>query len=374
MNNKQITVIVKPTSACNLRCRYCYHAETNYENGILPHEKLEQFIRLLLEEYNSVVFIWHGGEPLLCGPAYFKTAVELQNRYRKEGQRIVNAVQTNGILLDDEFLTFFRENRFAVSISFDGPGGCNALRGETEKTVDAFMKAINAGVKPASLSVIHSLNMDKQIEMYRFFKQYGLNMKFNPVFGPSSKNSKPDYIPDTKRYIASVKELFEYWLYDKTAVHLDTIDQYLSMYFRGRGRDCSYGSCLYNWLGIDGKGNLYPCGRYYGPEFLLGNIMDYTNIRQVFLHKNYTELLKKSILRRNQCQNSCKYFSVCHGGCNNSCILDGDLEKPSDFQCTVLKEMLPYVKKTMDSYLKNTKEDQLNPVIAGYLKTGRKTT
>jgi hypothetical protein len=47
--------------------------------------------------------------------------VELQARHRKPGQRIQNDLQTNGTLLDEEWASFLKQQRFLVGLSCDGP-------------------------------------------------------------------------------------------------------------------------------------------------------------------------------------------------------------------------------------------------------------
>ncbi|WP_016600346.1 radical SAM protein, partial [Yersinia pestis] len=46
--------------------------------------------------------------------------IQYQNRY-KGTKKIHNALQTNGILLDDAWCLFLRENHFLVGVSIDGP-------------------------------------------------------------------------------------------------------------------------------------------------------------------------------------------------------------------------------------------------------------
>ena len=70
-----ITLIVKPTNECNFRCKYCYHADTSYDMGIMSEEILEALIKKAQSEFRQVVYVWHGGEPLLCGPDFFRKAV-----------------------------------------------------------------------------------------------------------------------------------------------------------------------------------------------------------------------------------------------------------------------------------------------------------
>ena len=71
----------------------------------------------------QVSFGWQGGEPTLCGLDFFRRAVAYQRRYGLGGQRVANAIQTNGLLLDDAWAEFLRESNFLVGLSIDGPPG-----------------------------------------------------------------------------------------------------------------------------------------------------------------------------------------------------------------------------------------------------------
>lgn len=68
----------------------------------------------------QVLFKWHGGETLMRPISFYRRALELQRRYAL-GRQIDNCLQTNGTLLTDEWCEFFRENKFLVGVSIDGP-------------------------------------------------------------------------------------------------------------------------------------------------------------------------------------------------------------------------------------------------------------
>jgi len=102
-------IMLKPRGPiCNLGCAYCYYLS---KEKLFPGSKfrmsdevLENFIRQYIEAQRvpEVTFGWQGGEPLLMGIEFFRRVVELQQKYSPPGMRIINAFQTNGILLDDE--------------------------------------------------------------------------------------------------------------------------------------------------------------------------------------------------------------------------------------------------------------------------------
>ena len=121
-------VMVKPTGPiCNLDCRYCFYLEKERlypgtSGWAMPDAVLETFVRdyIAAQDVPVVTFAWQGGEPTLLGLDFFRRVVELQQRYA-DGRRIENAIQTNGILVDDEWAAFFAEHAFLVGVSIDGP-------------------------------------------------------------------------------------------------------------------------------------------------------------------------------------------------------------------------------------------------------------
>ena len=123
----QFNIMLKPAgSLCNLDCHYCYYLDkADIYGGREPkmsYEMLEKCIReyIAANDVQEITFNWHGGEPLVLGPDFYRKAVELEQKYC--GDKLVrNTIQTNGTLITPEFASFFKENDFLVGISIDGP-------------------------------------------------------------------------------------------------------------------------------------------------------------------------------------------------------------------------------------------------------------
>lgn len=131
----------------------------------------EKYIQQLLEAHpaaSEVVMAWQGGEPTMMGLDFFRRAIELQEQYRRPGQRILNTLQTNGTLLDDEWGAFLKEHDFLVGISIDGPPAMH----------DTYR--VDKGGKPTSHRVLKGLqvlkdhgvavNGDHGGEVYRYLR------------------------------------------------------------------------------------------------------------------------------------------------------------------------------------------------------------
>ena len=73
-----LSVVIKPTLACNMVCRHCYHsAEELSSSARISFERLEHLFSAVSKEYDSVWFVWHGGEPLSLPFSFFRKAIEM---------------------------------------------------------------------------------------------------------------------------------------------------------------------------------------------------------------------------------------------------------------------------------------------------------
>jgi len=120
--------MAKPTGArCNLRCDYCFFLKKEHLYPCsffrMSDEVMEVYIRQLVGAHDctEATMAWQGGEPTLIGLDFFRRTVEVEKRYVRPGLRIEKILQTNRVLLDDEWCAFLRENNFLVGLSLDGP-------------------------------------------------------------------------------------------------------------------------------------------------------------------------------------------------------------------------------------------------------------
>ena len=121
-------VMVKPVgSRCNMRCSYCYYLSrdqysTHEVQTVMSDQMLERLIRDTIKASPGPVvsFVWHGGEPTLAGLDFYKEAVRIQKKYLPQGKTCWNNLQTNGLLLDEEWCDFLKKENFDVGISIDG--------------------------------------------------------------------------------------------------------------------------------------------------------------------------------------------------------------------------------------------------------------
>lgn len=362
---KHLTVLLKPTEECNIRCKYCYHADTNYTEGMMSIEMFEEIVKKISSSYNHITLTFHGGEPLLVGYDFYVKALEILDKYKTDREWHVN-IQTNGILLDERFCELFEANGFSASISFDGPGELNQLRSNTGYLTKKIIDLRSKGYKIDLLGVITKKNIHRLTEYYNFCKKYGCHLRLNPVSKSGGAKNDNDYMITPEDYVMAIKELFPLWMQDESADFIfDPLSSFAYMALLDKHAPiCEYCGCLPKWLAISCDGSIYPCSLSYPEEYNLGNIKDYEDISHVFKHQNFENLLKGAIQRRFHCKENCNYYPICQGGCNNESILNGDLTKPSGFKCYTFKSIIPFIKE----YWQKHREDVCNPHVLKILK------
>ncbi len=124
---RHLSLMLKPSSGmCNMRCKYCFYADETQKRsvpsyGFMSLETLEQVMKKALEAADgSCTICFQGGEPTLAGLDFFRHAVELGARWSVHGCAVSYALQTNGLLIDEEWCRFLAQHHFLVGVSLDG--------------------------------------------------------------------------------------------------------------------------------------------------------------------------------------------------------------------------------------------------------------
>jgi uncharacterized protein len=180
-------VILKVAERCNLDCTYCYmYHGANQSYLRRPRFMSEEvYLRtlLMLRGYcdnhgSSISLSFHGGEPTLCGRDRLDEWFTLAHSVL--GARLdAISLQTNGTLLDDDWLDLFAEHRIALGISIDGPATVHdservdhAGRGSHARVEAALVRTLEAGTEPLVLAVVHPGSSGA--EVYEYFRGLGV--------------------------------------------------------------------------------------------------------------------------------------------------------------------------------------------------------
>ncbi|RJP44947.1 MAG: anaerobic sulfatase maturase [Desulfobacteraceae bacterium] len=333
-------LLVKPAGAdCNMACQYCFY---NDKGSLYPGPKQHRMDDAVLKEMtrqmmvhgeSEVSFCWQGGEPTLMGIDFFRRAVDYQMQYGR-GKTVGNAIQTNGLLIDQNWADFLFDYRFLTGISLDGPqhihdryrrmaGGAASWA----KTTDATKRLLDRGVSVNALSVLNDYSARYPDEIYGFLKEAGLSyMQFIPCVetDPAAPGRAAPYSVSSDDYGRFLCRIFDLWLADfqdgRPATSIRFFESLLFSYADIIPPDCSLMDECGIYLVVEHNGDVYSCDFFVTPENRLGNVMTdrLDNMLNSVAQKNFGKQ-KKSL--PSACLN-CAYLRLCRGGCPKDRIRD----------------------------------------------------
>jgi uncharacterized protein len=155
-------VILKVVQRCNLNCTYCYVYNRGDDSWrTRPPTVSDRVIQKLSQRIvehckthslTSFTVELHGGEPLLLPKRRMQALIETL-RFRCGEINLHIVLQTNGTLLDDDWLHLLARNRVSFGISLDGPpilaDRMRIMRvdggGSTQKVLDVVTRLRSSG-------------------------------------------------------------------------------------------------------------------------------------------------------------------------------------------------------------------------------------
>lgn len=215
MLRRHISVLMNPTSACNLRCRYCYVAGHRLQAEARDMD--ENDVRRIwewLSEYCDFVgcrelkVLWFGGEPFLVGVERLSRYLDLQ-RGTLDPKRflVLNTVQSNLLLVGEEHVAFARKYLGGmIGTSLEpfgadrvGPDGRDARPAIEERIAFLQSRGIGVGV----VSTLTKGDKGAPEELYAYMKAHRLSFRVNRAHCPDGD--------DPSRYL-SLEEFDDYVL------------------------------------------------------------------------------------------------------------------------------------------------------------------
>lgn len=322
--------MAKPSGAdCNIACKYCYYREKKalYQNGTsfrMNDRVLREFTRQYIQSQrpNEIVFAWQGGEPTLLGIDFFRKALRYQKAFKQPGDRIINTIQTNGILLDEAWCLFLKKNRFLVGLSMDGPADIHNVFRQSKKGAGTFEAVYHAlqllkshQVEFNILCVVSRANAGKAGQVYRFFRNEGVRfIQLISMVCPAGdiKNACSASPLEWGQFLCDV---FDRWVArDLGKVFIMNFESTLAAWLDMEPSNCVLRKNCGQTMVLEHNGDLYSCDYFVDEAHRLGNIMD-TDLHLMGGTSRQLDFgMRKSETLPEDCQ-LCKALPFCNGGC-----------------------------------------------------------
>lgn len=362
-----ISIIIRVTDCCNFRCVYCYAA--NNQKGTITEDTLRNVIKYAAQLDSHCTFIWHGGEPLIPGLAFYERVIELQKEYKN--CTFCNHVQTNGSLLSYELLDFFKKHHFMVGFSLDGNRYTHSM---TRPYVDGhssfddvfhwIKEAKKKNIGGGAICVLNKITCSNIEEIYKFSKKEGINFKYNPQL-PGGRAAENTDLGITSEVLAQTMiKLFDMWFDDPQKPNISYFEHLVKNISiinssfdkkRVRGYDCAFNNkCQYSFAAIATNGDIYPCTRFIGnEEFCYGNInndFDPEQLKNNSIRANFIERHKGL----SECE-GCKYKALCNSGCPNASFTFYGTIFHKDPYCDGYQKLYKHIESRLQEY--NSRKD-----------------
>jgi len=360
---------------CNLDCKYCFYLEKEKlypgtKTWAMPDEVLEQYVQqyIAAQPGDEIHFAWQGGEPTLLGLNFFRRVVDLQQRHAG-GKTIANALQTNGVLIDDAWGEFLAEHRFLVGVSIDGPRDlhdCYRVDKGQAPTFDRVMRGIaklkQHNVDFNTLTVVHRRNSQHPVEVYRFLKEIGSGfiqlipiverraasgssdglVLIKPSFGDAAEVT--EWSVEPKAYGTFLSRIFDEWVKkDVGRVFVQLFDVALESWMGMDASLCVFKKTCGSALAMEHTGDLYSCDHFVYPENKLGNIMETAleNLVDSPQQKAFGQAKSESLPR--MCR-TCEVRFACNGECpKHRFLTTPDGEPGLNYLCAGYKHFFKHI-------------------------------
>ncbi len=331
-----INVLIKPASSlCNLRCTYCFYLDSakNRETesyGIMTEETLETVIKnAFTPDMRRITIAFQGGEPTLAGLDFFKKSVKFIEKYNVNKIKVDKAIQTNGIVVDDEWAKFFKENNFLVGVSLDGPKDCHDPfrtdingKGSHKQVMKSIEVLKKHNVDFNILCVVNSITAKRIQSIYTFFKKNEFEyLQFIPCLqGFGEEDKKMPFTLTAKDFGTFMCNLFDLWYRDfieSGIPHIRQFENYIEMILGYPPESCGMsGLCVCQNV-IEADGSCFPCDFYVLDKFKLGNVHT-ESYDQMYENCKDLKFLQTELITVDKCK-ECKFFGICRGGCRRYC-------------------------------------------------------
>lgn len=321
------SAILMLTSACNLRCDYCFEAD--HTPGYMDTDTMLQGIRWLLSvcgDYAGIVLF--GGEPMLCSDSIPWLVSVARDEARKAGKRVTFSTTTNGTLVDEKVGAMLKEAGVRIQLSADGTAAGHDVHRKlpnqkgsfylVEKAIPHILDAYPSATVRMSITPQNVHDMANGI---RYFYDCGFNsVSPVPVEEADWTEESLDLFAENLEEAAAV---FIRHLLSGRMIRLynisDTIQRTMS---RQNKYPCGAGRTA---VAIDVDGSIYPCQRFIGytssdPQWRLGDVRaGIDEAKRDIFYETTTDRIKEHCADCMESGNmetaDCGIRSLCNGGC-----------------------------------------------------------
>lgn len=328
LSQKVGSIVLQPTSLCNLDCRYCYLSsrQINLKMSREIPRQVAEMIRRQKSVESQVEIIWHGGEPLASGIKYFRELLAPFDELTHEGV-VTHNVQTNATLITPEWCDLFLEYQFSVGVSLDGPPDANALRVDWagKPSYDRIIRGIeflkSSGISVGVIAVVGEHNLTQAKALYDFFNKLKIGWLGINIEELEGVNLQRDAVNEEK--VAQFwRDLFNAWREHPDVVvrEINRALSYAKFVLDGKSQEWKTTRKIDPFPTIAWNGDVFflspeltsSASEKYG-DFKAGNMLE-RPLEELILNASQNLYVADFLNGVSRCKVECPYFKFCYGG------------------------------------------------------------
>lgn len=338
--------------ACNLRCKYCFADEGEYNGhkGKMSLETAKKAIDYVVKRSGprkNIEIDLFGGEPTMMMDTIKEIIAYARENEAKWNKRIRFTMTTNATLLTDEMMDYMDKELENIILSIDGRKEVNdkvRIRFDGKGSYDQILPNIKKMVAKRDKTKAHTVRGTFTRENLDFYE----DVKMMVDEGFREISIEPVVLEDGHPLALRKEDLpkiFESYdkLYDELVQKKAEGKEFNFYHFKV---DLNGGPCVYKrisgcgagfeYVAITPQGEVYPCHQFVGrEEYKLGSIYDDTYDAE--LGKKFK---KAHIYNKPKCRDCWARF-YCSGGCQaNNLSFNGNINIPYEIGCKMQKKRI----------------------------------
>ncbi|WP_372410845.1 cyclophane-forming radical SAM peptide maturase AmcB [Streptomyces luteireticuli] len=348
------TVVLQPTSFCNLDCSYCYLRDRGLKNDMLPEtaDAVATSVEGLVGGDQSLGLVWHGGEPLTLGTEKFAALLAPFEALRREGC-VHHYVQTNATLVTDAWCDLLERFEFRVGVSIDGPDALNTQRVDRrarpahERIVRGIARLRERGIPFTVIAVVGREAIGSPEELLHFLAELGCrSVGFNIE---ETEGVNTERLPPHREQAQEFWQRVLAWSrrHEGLAIReLDRLSEYLDLTRSGRWQEWDRRRLdpipTVTWSGdvVLLSPELADTTDAAYDDFLAGNVREQT-ITQMLRKAHRLRYVREFLSGLESCRAECEFFDFCRGAqAGNRYFENGSLDTTETNYCRVSRQAL----------------------------------
>ena len=297
--------------------------------------------------YNQLSIIYHGGEPLLWGYQNFVDAIKFQEDLclKNPNLKFRNSIQTNGSLLNREWIDFFKEHCFNVGISIDGPNDINFHKSHAENHIvlDNIHLMTQLGCRFGILTVITDQHEGWADKYYDFLVENNIH---SVGFCYCIYDEENHITVNNKILTDFLTQFFKRYYYGKYRLNVREFENAMRICLGKKASLCTFSNrknCG-NYFSIKPNGDVQFCDPFSLDKPSIGNILieDFYSIKS---KPSLTDLINVMRYSSGHICEQCEIKNICGGGCSRHLLPDG-----SNLFCETFKSIYPIIADIIRQY------------------------